>query len=177
MSIIHDALKKVQKATLKQTPQREAAPFKDNSPDVTPTLKLNNISHNVQPLSPLTIIVMSVTGTIVFILMIVLIRLALNTAEPAQPLTQKDAPVSEPLKTLPLVKATNPTSTQNRKEPENLFKIEGIMDTGSKKVVLINGGIYEEGQTLNGAIITAITSNSVILEKNGTKITLPTALE
>ena len=40
---------------------------------------------------------------------------------------------------------------------------------GGKVVALINGNIYEEGQTVNGRLIAEITFDSVTIMENGNK--------
>lgn len=43
------------------------------------------------------------------------------------------------------------------------LRLEGILETGGKKIALINGNIYEEGQTAENCTITTIHTQKVTI--------------
>ena len=54
-------------------------------------------------------------------------------------------------------------------DPLSSIHIEGIMDMNGKKAVLISGNVYEEGQTIYGRIISEITFDRLTIIENGQK--------
>ncbi|MBF0330603.1 MAG: hypothetical protein HQL17_01595 [Candidatus Omnitrophica bacterium] len=63
-------------------------------------------------------------------------------------------------------------TTVNSDDPVANIQVEGILDMKGKKAALINGNIYEEGQTIYGKVIVEITFNSLTIIDNGQKRTL-----
>lgn len=53
------------------------------------------------------------------------------------------------------------------------LKLEGIMQTNGRKIALINGNIYEEGQTAGTCTITAITAQNVTISDGKKELVLP----
>ncbi len=53
-----------------------------------------------------------------------------------------------------------------------LFNLQGVMADGRHSVALINGNIYEEGALVNGARIIRIDLDSVTIERNGKQETI-----
>ncbi len=194
MSIIHDALKKVQKTnpawptqatgsvqaplhqsrTGKETDKINIpllvaaicavvamlfaalphfAPKKDLSPAKAVARELNKPWTAPEP-SPSTIkppsniLIKAVTGAV---------------AIPSVPAPVRDQSSPEP-------KVQKPADPN---DPLSSIQIEGVMDMGGKKVVLINGNVYEEGQTIYGRIIMQITFDTFSVIENGKKRTFP----
>jgi len=172
MSIIHDALKKIQTqspgannlepapAAATSNPNEQAS---DNSTDTTK-----------KPLIILMAVVLSIT---VVIILAILYKLASDTTQHAKPAF-----------TLTAISAWNPIKFRDKakslktQKPETLppeqiaagLRIEGVMNMGGKMTTLINGDVYEEGQRVNDKIISEITFDSVTILDNGKKKTLRT---
>ena len=67
---------------------------------------------------------------------------------------------------------TPAAATPSAASSDTAITITGIMTQGSKSVALINGQVYEEGDTVNGVKIIKITSNAVVVAKNGVERTI-----
>ena len=101
----------------------------------------------------------------------------------AAPTTPKHRPVAPQPKATPALapqtasQATPEALPQIQPPAENVYtnspRVEGVMSMGGKMVALINGDVYEEGQTINGHIIAMITFDSVTIMENGVKKILP----
>ena len=50
---------------------------------------------------------------------------------------------------------------------EEPLRLEGIMNMGGKRVALINGSIYEEGQAVEGMTVIKVTETNVTVQANG----------
>ncbi len=191
MSIIHDALKKVQQ-TKPATPSTKSLPPVPAQPPAKQDDKVN---------IPLFVAALCAIVAMIFAAL-PYIALKMNpppeqpapAATPiATPTPQKPPPPPPPLptskimtnailraitipilstpavtipKTRPLDKTTN--SDDSFKD----IQVEGVLDMGGKKAVLINGNIYEEGQTIYGKAISEITFNSLTIVDNGKKRTI-----
>ncbi|MBF0123039.1 MAG: hypothetical protein HQL21_06505 [Candidatus Omnitrophica bacterium] len=186
MSIIHDALKKVQEKNAKEAPAK--APASTASPATAPLIP-------TAPQAP------QENRTVIFLLgtlIVVIVMYGIITNIPKRPgeqititasqipvtQVQQKGPVSVPMPSSALTQ-TQETPTQppepvaekplvDPNDPLSSLRIEGIMDMGDgKKVALINGNMYEEGQTIYGRIITEITLDSVMIMDDGKKRILP----
>jgi hypothetical protein len=73
----------------------------------------------------------------------------------------------------PLPVVSSPDVRNAVPEEPGSLRLEGIMDMGAKKVALINGDVYEEGQVVDGKIIAEISLNSIAVMDNGTKKVIP----
>lgn len=189
MSIIHDALKKVQEKNAKLTPPPAQAPSireQAVSPDADTSLPQ---THS----RPLTILLLGTLSIVVIIIFAILWSVAKGTTEhaapassvqPAETIPAPQQPVAAEV--IPQTPAPAPTSLNlatsvlapaapqiDPNDPLSSLRIEGIMDMGDKKVALISGNIYEEGQTIYGKIIAEITLDSVTIVDNGSKRTFP----
>lgn len=156
MSIIHDALKKVQ-----QTNNPEATP-----PPATPQGSVQN-PETVKPQDKTSILLFVAAICAV----VAMIFAALPQFTPKKPVrtsavTVTKQPAPEPAATTEPAPAV-PAQTTAVTDPLNSARIEGIMDMGDKKVVLINGNVYEEGQTIHGRTITKITLDAMTVTDNG----------
>lgn len=85
--------------------------------------------------------------------------LAGAVAVPTVPAQSQHVPVKEP-------QAHKPVDPN---DPLGSVQIEGVLERGGKKTVLINGNIYEEGQTIYGRIIMQISFDELTLIENGRK--------
>jgi hypothetical protein len=188
MSIIHDALKKVQQTNPSASPMPPAPP-QEPVPAAAPTQAQDKISI------PLLV---AVICAIVAMLFAALPQLAprqitvLKTppaAAPVPPAAEGQQPAPEPkpaepaapspqdvskavanavaITTAPMPRVIDPN------DPISSIQIEGVMDMDGKKAVLISGNVYEEGQTIYGRIISEITFDSLTVIENGQKRTLP----
>ena len=185
MSIIHDALKKVQQTNPQANHHIQPAPAQ--TPGQTPEPIKTKDQLNI----PLLVAALC---AVVAMLFAALPQLAVRRAPPA-PITvvQPQAEESKPAVpsnntiaqvitgavTVPAVPATQPVAEQPQKKPVDpndplsSIQIEGVMEMGGKKAVLINGNVYEEGQTIYGRIITNVTFDTLTIMENGQKRTFP----
>jgi len=148
MSIIHDALKKVQdKNTPAQPAQNEPAPVSTAETESDALVRGIPRPAMIAIFSAILIAVIVVLGFLFYFA-----RQALTRPKPAA------APIPAPTAMTAVV--------------TNELKLEGIMDTNGKRVALINGNVYEEGQTAQGAKILQILPDSVVIDENGTSKTL-----
>ena len=85
--------------------------------------------------------------------------LAGAVAVPTVPAGAQTVPVKEP----------TPREPADPNDPLGSVQIEGVLETGGKKAVLINGNIYEEGQTIYGRIIMQISFDELTVIDNGRK--------
>ena len=194
MSIIHDALKKVQEKTPHHDQGVAAGPLDDLSgPDSS--WQSPSATKPAAPL-PRRFIVLGVVLTIVVVvILVVLIRLAQKTtAHPvhaaASPAVQAAAPKtslidaiksavagpSAPATLTPIPGASSvnvSTKAQNPAPEAGALHLEGIMVMNGKKVALLDGEVYEEGQAVDGKIIAEIAPDSITVMDNGTKKIIP----
>ena len=156
MSIIHDALKKVQQSTPAQ-PAPVAAP----DPAV----------REIIVKKPLNIPLLGGIICVVMIMIAVLLQPAAKppAATPAAPAPAPAAVVNAPADAV----QPAPPQVAALADPLSTIQIEGVMDMDGKKVVLISGNIYEEGQTIKGAIITRITFDTLTVTRDGQEHNLP----
>jgi len=175
MSIIHEALKKVQRTTPSGPATTPAYPATAATGTPAPTAAAPKPAT-----TPLTIISLTVLGVAVITVLAILTKLAVETTQhprmissvhqtPAVAAPQPAVPATPKVPAPPLAAAIEPpVPAANAATSETPFKIEGIMDMGNKKVALINGNVYEEGQTVNGLMITSIGLDHVTVMENGT---------
>ncbi|MEI6438206.1 MAG: hypothetical protein WCO69_05610 [Candidatus Omnitrophota bacterium] len=141
MSIIHDALKKVQSKNPQASPFPEPPPAPASSSPSTVDLTPETTNRSLMILMA---VVLTVTVVVIFA---VIFKLAMDTTQHPKATAQ-------------------PASAGG-------IKVEGVMDRDGKMVALINGDVYEEGQTVEGKVITAITFANVTVMGNNSKLILP----
>jgi hypothetical protein len=191
MSIIHDALKKVQQtnpgaAPLPPTPSQDPAqpsdPTKNQDRTNIPLLvaalcaiiamifaALPQVmpKKTAVPTSPAAAIQVAITSEKK--------QLAPKTAA-AQPPSPSAGTMSKAIAnamTSPVMPAMKPQKIVDPNDPLSSIQIEGVMDMDGKRVVLISGNIYEEGQTIYGRIIEKITFDDLTVIENGQKRIFP----
>lgn len=183
MSIIHDALKKVQQTnnTGVSTPP---PPYQEPvRPPEQPKL---------QDTINIPLLVAALCAVIAMIFAILPQIAPKKTAAPAasastlekkQPAPEAAAPavktpssdsmskaVANAVST-PVMPAIKPAAQKivDPNDPLSSIQIEGVMDMNGKKVALISGNVYEEGQTIYGKIISEITFDSLTIIEDGRK--------
>ena len=197
MSIIHDALKKVQKNF----------EHKKELPPVSPTTPPPAFVEPAQPLSPKTnpdpyrprptisleLLAIIILSIVVAVLAFTFIVYHLRSPQPIVILSKETHPsdMKPETKTSPQVEAqTQPAPTSdvtavpnnsavssanlptNTKE-ENTLRLQGIMSQDGKNIALIDDQMYEEGEIIHKLKIKKITSKFVELEdKNGETLIL-----
>ena len=189
MSIIHDALKKVQRSNPGGTPQPAAS---------TPPQPQATVPVNVTDKINIPLLVAALCA-IIAMLFAALPQIAsrrpatpvetVSSAARPQPAQNLPLPVSVPpsshtmakalagavaVPTVPStvrfpVKEQAPREPADPNDPLGNIQIEGVLETGGKKAVLINGNIYEEGQTIYGRIIMQISFDALTVIDNGSK--------
>ncbi|MBF0385247.1 MAG: hypothetical protein HQL27_05190 [Candidatus Omnitrophica bacterium] len=173
MSIIHDALKKTQanlegKST-KNTIEPNSTEGKKDRPSIvshSPSSKASRPeeqkSRTPYLFAVLIILVIAVVAYYFFYLPsgksnpLDLIRSAVATKAPSLKKQEVNKLPQASLKTTEGVK----------------LNLEGTMMMGDKRVALINGEVYQIGESVNGLIITDISLNKVLLKDGENTITL-----
>lgn len=191
MSIIHDALKKVQQNSNPAVPPPPAS-YQEPVPPPEPSGNKDHDKINIPLLvaAVCAVIAMLFAALPQFMPKKPLPPLthtaarpqppAVETApsvppEPAAPSTNTMSKALASAVVTPSVPVPKPTAPKviDPNDPISSLQIEGIMDMGGKKVALINGNVYEEGQTIYGRIISEITFDSLTILENGRKRILP----
>lgn len=173
MSIIADALKKVQVNLENRSQKTEAKPAavqrdassvrKISPPPEAPPFRTPDVSHSETASSverpakrigkkkeiALIVFCITVCLTLVILLGIVIVRFAKSHAVPIAP-------------------APKPSATQAPKSyAGNEYLIEGIMSMEDKSVVLINNQIHEVGDQVGPFTITSIAPDHITVDENG----------
>lgn len=167
MSIIHDALKKLQNNKKADefpsppSPQFETGPV-SAQPDVTPT-------PASQPKVPTRVLIAALTllSLTVAVIFFFLIKLAAQTnVHPTLTAVQKSTAPAE---------TTAPAASKpaNAAAAQEAIKLEGIIEMGGRKLALINGGVYEKGQTVGGHVIQEIDETGIKVSKDDQTHTIP----
>ena len=182
MSIIHDALKKVQRTT-NQLEDPKPQPVLASSPPA-------EVSR------PIFVIITTIISIAVMILLVILWGLAKETRRPSSPpamMTDQTMPVqaasstpvqeSAPQTAGPKVPSpkelgsalvsTIPVKVVEPEDPLSSIRVQRIMQKESKTVALINDNVYGEGQTIYGRIIAKVTLDSVTIMDGGKQRTFP----
>jgi hypothetical protein len=162
MSIIHDALKKVQEKTAPQPPfSSPLNPITSPNTDPTPP---RQTSRPTLPWLLLSIIISIPLAISAFFLLWPHLNATTKKTIPASALS---SPVATPAPVAVPMTATAP-------DTQSALRIEGVMDMGDgKKVALINGNIYEKGQSIQGKTISRITLEEITVINNGVEQVLP----
>ncbi len=197
MSIIHDALKKVQQMNNAAAPTPPAASQEPvQAPEQTKMAEKINI--------PLLVAAACAVIAMIFAVLPQL-KPGKTTLPPASATTAPTAPAAEQKQPAPIAVTPTPslpppiatsldsvskavtnavaassapaqlpaTKITDPNDPLSSIQIEGVLDMGGKKAVLINGNVYEEGQTIYGKIISEITFDTVTIMEDGRKRTFP----
>ena len=200
MSIIHDALKKVQRGlassksdktppyqqteTQKNTGYLYATPPAEDSTQVeqlavAPKKSLQNkIKSLVAFICAMAIIVFSVRYALEQFKKDIPQVKRLATKSFYKLINKKDLPVfktkaPKDLKPLAQLTVNSPAVPNTPQVPAPLnLKIHGIMANGSSNLVLINDDVYQEGDEVEGAKIVKINLNSITLLNNGKEETI-----
>ncbi|MBF0388104.1 MAG: hypothetical protein HQL20_09680 [Candidatus Omnitrophica bacterium] len=183
MSIIHDALKKVQSKTPSPV---VTPPAPANAATSVPGKGPTGNAPTDNSWSSLTILMAAVLTVAVVVIFAVILKLANDTTKhaPRAVIPTSTEPAANTQKIPAVTDSTGPSTPATVPQPaeppatkplakNNSLKIEGVMDMGGKMVALINGEVYEEGQTVSGNLITMITFDSITIMENGTKKVLP----
>lgn len=157
MSIIHDALKKVQSAT-------PAANTLASSPPA-------GHSQVIDTARPLTVLMIGVLCFAVIVIFAVLFKLASDTTQHSRPGAMTLPPSA--IKNKSVLRKHPPVKLNSKSLPTDPTRVEGVMSMGGKMIALINGSIYEEGQSIDGKTITAINFAAVTVMEDGIKEDLP----
>jgi hypothetical protein len=72
-----------------------------------------------------------------------------------------------------LVNFNNPAASTTTRSPSGKrITLSGIMAQGNKNVALIDGQVYEAGETVDGIKIVAINEKNIVIEENGQQNTI-----
>jgi hypothetical protein len=182
MSIIHDALKKVQKSMQKNT--QAVAPDVHEASIVSPNPAepVSSSQRKPYPISITFLIAGTISVALVGIALVWHFNLLKLKTEP-QPLAKiviSAAPTPAPI---PFVQTAAtppaeipvdvpPPAAPAPKEEPTVLNVQGIMANQNSNVVLINNEIYEEGAVVNGYKILKISLNAIAVEHDGKKETI-----
>jgi hypothetical protein len=189
MSIIHDALKKVQ-----QTNTHGASTPPSSYPDPVQPPEQQNPQDKIN--IPLLVAALCAVIAMIFAILPQITQKKISapmapaavtqiptTSEKKQP---DPTPAAPAIKTpssdtmskavanavsSPVMPAIKPSTQKivDPNDPLSSIQIEGVMDMNGKKTALINGNVYEEGQTIYGKIISEITFDSLTVIEDGRK--------
>jgi len=181
MSIIHDALKKVQQ-NMQDKPNSSAAEQSAETIEVLPSAKKRLSVKNIL-LILLSIAVISLS--IYFILLEInrqyprllpfnpskISLPALKRTQASKPLPHvaaaaAPAPLSTPT-------TTSITDTPTAEKPAFVLTIQGVMASGNHHIALINNKVYEVGSIIDGRKIVEISLNAVTIEYEGKQQEIP----
>ena len=200
MSIIHDALKKVQRNLASSKSDKTASPQQTENQQNTGYLyaapAVENLTPADQPaVGPKKSIQNKIKSLLAFICAIAIIvfavRYALQQFHKDIPQVQKLAQKSfyklihnknlpnfktlTPAKPKPLVQITvnSPVVPNTHQAPVPLkLNVHGVMADGSANLALINDQVYQEGDEVDGAKIVKINLNSITVITNGKEKTI-----
>jgi hypothetical protein len=182
MSIIHDALKKVQRST-------------NQLEDPTPQPVLAS-SPPTEVSRPIFAVITTIISIAVVILLVILWGLAKETTHTSTPAALTTAqtmsvqaasspPVQEPAFQTASPKVPSPKELGSAlvsaipvkavepEDPLSSVRVQAIMQKEGKTIALINDNVYEEGQTVFGKIIAKVTLDSVTFMDGGRQRTFP----
>ena len=172
MSIIHDALKKVQNKT---PPEVEILPPEQNEEKRTAPYfsQKNRALSPIKSVLTLLCAIVIILGSLGFLYnqghtyfpKVKKLAKAPENFVPLAKLTVKPPNPPVPIK-LPAISNTPKTNT-----PVTL-NIHGVMSNGPNNVALINDQVYQEGDEVGGAKIEKINLNSITVNINGTEKTI-----
>ncbi len=192
MSIIHEALKKVQNSFMrkKQAPEADANGGNGGGlyaqqppqPQDAPKKPKTSIFTSI-------IVLLVVLGSILYLYKQVVqylpeIKKTFNIPDvklkeiPLPSLTVKFAKTPKPAQvppSQPLAKVkADPNAAVNSSDAafQNVLNIQGVMTQGGVTVALINDKIYEAGDEVSGIKILSITSNAITLLRSGKEETI-----
>lgn len=171
MSIINDALKKVQKnmenpstpqPSTPETPKSSFYPVGKNTANKDAGKKISSQKTETKPPKTAQLLL---TLVIVFIIFVVY---QIQT----QPDWLKDFNRSGGFSSL--LKKAAPAPSKPKPAPVEVYApgtivVKGTMNSGDKWVALINGKIYEAGESIEGKTITAITLAGIEIIENNSK--------
>ena len=184
MSIIHDALKKVQEKNAKGMPAHPPVSTPPSAAQVAPPPVKEPLQENR------TLIILLGTLIVGIVIWAIISNIPKHPSEQITiiasqiPIKKTEQSISQPMRaapgspTKPAEPAVVPAAPAvpakpqvDPNDPLSSLRVEGIMDMGGKKAALLNGNIYEEGQTIYGRIIAQITLDSVTIVDDGKKRT------
>ena len=185
MSIIHDALKKVQ-VSMQQNPlpPNSIKPPEDEV-EVLPSSSSGSNKKEKSQFSSwfliiVSLIILGFSGNLILLQIQkkhpeFLSRIHLNFSfkflkkeSPPKPLAQviiPQEPIAPKITPTPVEASTPPTNPAP--PPPIVLNIQGIMANNNQNVVLINNNVYEEGSVINGQKIVKISLDAITVEHNG----------
>ncbi|MBI3601621.1 MAG: hypothetical protein HY209_01825 [Candidatus Omnitrophica bacterium] len=176
MSIIHDALKKVQQtmttAQIKPEDIVEVLPSSTSTPDKKPAGGIPSwliVSAGLLVLGAASVFIFSQTAPVPQIP-------AAKTSRPSavKPLARRTISPKTATSTTSAGPASSPApiASGETNPPLPVLNIQGIMASGSHHVALIDNNIYEEGSLVNGVKILKIDLNAITIEHDGKQETV-----
>lgn len=171
MSIIHQALKKVQAKLGAGTP-----PSTDSQQPVNPTqLAITDEQRQHIRLGLLIVLPLLTVGALFFFYkqMAPVIKQTTNINLPKNPIAlvapSTPAPKAENKPIILTSITTHPV--QNTSADTTDIQLQGIMAQGNDRVALINNNVYQVGDLVNGMKIIAINEASVVIDDAGQQTT------
>ncbi len=182
MSIINDALKKVQQGLDNNTP---ANPFADTAPAAEPVAQPSQpvtststkavVKNKIKSISVLIVATAITLASAIYIWQQV--QIAAPYAQQSlsklvhQTTKKTDIKAKQPEQLKPMAQLTiTPTGESTQQTPP--LNIHGIMANASGNLVLINNNVYQEGDVINGVTILKINLDSITISNNGKEETI-----
>jgi len=168
MSIIHDALKKVQTNLDKK---KSSARHNNNTPPFAQRARsLSSDSQNTvkeyAPDSILNGVVFLLITCLIVLLLYILNRPSHLRQTPQQYTATPASSIKFPSRAIHPTNISPPQKNMPQKNNETV--LQGTMLMGNRQVALINSEIYELGESVNGLTITNITLKKVdLIDQNG----------
>jgi|GEM_PF-3994629 len=164
MSIIHDALKKVQE----QQPEPKRFELEPLGGPVTPReqpkvgpaprkITASGMAPAPKPKSP--------KGRLVFLFAALCAAAYITYTQYSPQIAPLKRSIQSMARSVPAV--TLPAPSPAPAADPNALKLEGVMNNNGAMLALINGKIYETGSEVNGAKIVRIEENTVTLSRDG----------
>jgi hypothetical protein len=197
MSIIHDALKKVQRSM--ETNPSQVNPANGNPEEIVEVLPSSSPNTTKNPVSAFFLTLCAVIiigGSCIYIMNQIKqkyphflsgIHFKLPFAEKFHTTSSKKHVISpssnHPSTVNSLARVTIPVSnTPSENGPSStsstvaslplILNIQGIMASGNQNLALINNNVYEEGSVIDGIKILKINLDALIIEHNGKQETV-----
>lgn len=164
MSIIHEALKKVQANLQGQQAQSTTPPPAQATENVSFSSVVDVEEAKEVPVKEKAKLLPMIAGGVILAALLWLIGPRL-IPHPLPVPAPKPIDVSAPATLIAPPSATNTSSSPT--VTQNILDVQGVMSSNGKSVALINNKIYEEGSEIAGAKILTISANTITVLRDG----------
>jgi hypothetical protein len=190
MSIIHDALKKVQQELTPKTDEAQAnsstatqntSPYVDEKPAEVEILQKPSMQIKIKSVFILCCALMITLASAIYVyqqLQTNIPKVQSFAKDSFEKIIHRQMPFSfkkktPDLKSLAQITVNPPSSSKIFKPRPITLNIHGIMSNATGNLVLIDDQVYQEGDVVDGAKIIKINLDSITVDINGTEKTIP----